>query len=103
MGVGGERDVFGRFTPPPPEWPGMHCIGGWAGPRDGQDVCWPQTVMSATRRSANYFISAAQTLHTLSKWRLPSYNTSNFSLHLPTFVREELISEKKILALRKSF
>ena len=27
------------FTPPTPERPGTHCIGGWVGPRAGLDGC----------------------------------------------------------------
>jgi len=36
MGVSGQRHAPATLTPGKP---GTHCIGGWVGPRAGQDAC----------------------------------------------------------------
>jgi hypothetical protein len=37
MGAGGQRHAPAAL--PPGKRPGTHCIGGWVGPRAGQDGC----------------------------------------------------------------
>ena len=62
MGVGGQRHAPAAL---PQERPGIHCTGGWVGPRAGMDRCGksrsppgfdPRTVQAAACRYTDHTI-----------------------------------------------
>jgi hypothetical protein len=77
LDLGGEGSASrpGRFTPKE-RAPGIHCIGGWVGPRAVLDTVVKRKIPSARRESNPRTTIAETNVHDLFEFEHPSLRTS---------------------------